>query len=112
MQHHKRSLKASLQPLNDPFSETGEGKNLRLILSALAALISICFLLVSCGRKPVSFTPDERKVADSIVRSTHGIDSLASLQKRLESEGDRLGSIIALREWARHCATRAASRKP
>ena len=100
MQHHKRGIKASLQPLYEPFSETW-GKNLRLILSALTAFISVCFLLVSCGRKPVSFTPDERKVADSIVRSTHGIDSLASLQKRLESEGDRLGSIIALREWGK-----------
>lgn len=101
MQHHKRGIKASLQPLYGPFSETGGGKNLRLILSALTAFISVCFLLVSCGRKPVSFTPNERKVADSIVRSTHGIDSLASLQKRLESEGDRLGSSIALREWGK-----------
>ena len=100
MQHHKRGLKASLQPLYEPFSETW-GVNLRLILSALTTFISVCFLLVSCERKPVSFTPDERKVADSIVRSTHGIDSLASLQKRLESEGDRLGSIIALREWGK-----------
>ena len=35
------------------------------------------------------------------MRSAHGIDSLASLQKRLEGEGDRLGSIIALREWGK-----------
>lgn len=26
MQHHKRGLKASLQPLYEPFSETGGGK--------------------------------------------------------------------------------------
>lgn len=77
------------------------GKSLRLILSALVAFISICFLLVSCGRKSVSFTLDERKVADSIVRSAHGIDLLASLQKRLEGEDNRLGSIIALREWGK-----------
>ena len=77
------------------------GKCYRLILNSLVAFISVCFLLISCGKKPVSFTPAERNVADSIVRSTHGIDSLASLQKRLESEGDRLGSIIALREWGK-----------
>ena len=77
------------------------GGGYRLILSALAAFISVCLLLVSCGKKSVSFTPDERKVADSIVRSAHGIDSLASLQKRLEGEDNRLGSVIALREWGK-----------
>ena len=77
------------------------GGGYRLILSALAAFISVCLLLVSCGKKSVSFTPDERKMADSIVRSAQDIDSLALLQKRLESEGDRLGSIIALREWGK-----------
>ena len=59
------------------------------------------FLLVSCGNKPGPFTPAERKAANSIVRSAHGIDSLALLQKRLESEGDRLGSVIALRKWGK-----------
>ena len=77
------------------------GGGYRLILSALAAFISVCLLLVSCGKKSVSFTPDERKMADSIVRSAHDIDSLALLQKRMESEGDRLSSIIALREWGK-----------
>ena len=77
------------------------GGGYRLILSALAAFISVCLLLVSCGKKSVSFTPDERKMADSIVRFAHDIDSLALLQKRMESEGDRLGSIIALREWGK-----------
>ena len=74
------------------------GKCYRLILNSLVAFISVCFLLISCGKEPVSFTPAERNVADSIVRSAHGIDSLTSLQKRLESEGDKLGSVIALRE--------------
>ena len=77
------------------------GGGYRLILSALAAFISVCLLLVSCGKKSVSFTHDERKMADSIVRSAHDIDSLALLQKRMESEGDRLSSIIALREWGK-----------
>lgn len=38
---------------------------------------------------------------DSIVRATRGIDSLALLQKRLKAEGNRLGSIVALREWGK-----------
>ena len=101
MQYYKHDLRATLQPRHELFNIYGRDKRKRSILSALTAFISVCFLLVSCGRKPVSFTPDERKVADSIVRSTHGIDSLASLQKRLESEGDRLSSIIALREWGK-----------
>ena len=58
------------------------GGGYRLILSALAAFISVCLLLVSCGKKSVSFTPDEHKMADSIVRSAHDIDSLASLDRK------------------------------
>ena len=99
MQYDKYNLKTTLQPHHEPFNSYGGGY--RLILSALAAFISVCLLLVSCGKKSVSFTPDERKMADSIVRSAHDIDSLALLQKRMESEGDRLGSIIALREWGK-----------
>ncbi|OLQ19780.1 hybrid sensor histidine kinase/response regulator [Tannerella forsythia] len=100
MQYDKYNLKATLQPHHEPFNSYGGG-GYRLILSALAAFISVCLLLVSCGKKSVSFTPDKRKMADSIVRSAHDIDSLALLQKRMESEGDRLGSIIALREWGK-----------
>ncbi|WP_315287851.1 ATP-binding protein [Tannerella forsythia] len=100
MQYDKYNLKTTLQPHHEPFNSYGGG-GCRLILSALAAFISVCLLLVSCGKKSVSFTPDERKMADSIVRSAHDIDSLALLQKRMESEGDRLGSIIALREWGK-----------
>lgn len=100
MQYDKYNLKTTLQPHHEPFNSYGGG-GYRLILSALAAFISVCLLLVSCGKKSVSFTPDERKMADSIVRSAHDIDSLALLQKRMESEGDRLGSIIALREWGK-----------
>lgn len=57
--------------------------------------------MVSCGKKSVAFTPDERKTVDSIVRSVRTPDSLAMLQKRLESEGNKLGSIVALREWGK-----------
>ena len=57
--------------------------------------------MVSCGKKSVVFTPDERKTVDSIVRSVRTPDSLALLQKQLESKGDRLGSVVALREWGK-----------
>ncbi len=43
----------------------------------------------------------QRHRTDSIVKSTHGIDSLAALQHRFEKKGNRLGSIIALREWGK-----------
>ena len=72
-----------------------------LVSSVLVTFLSICFLLVSCGEKPAGFSTADRRTADSIVRSTHGIDSLALLQKRLESEGNKLGSIVALREWGK-----------
>lgn len=49
----------------------------------------------------MAFTPDERKTVDSTVRSVRTPDSLALLQKQLESKGDRLGSVVALREWGK-----------
>ena len=57
--------------------------------------------MVSCGKKSVAFTPDKRKTVDSIVRSVRTPDSLALLQKQLESKGDKLGSVVALREWGK-----------
>lgn len=63
----------------------------------MSAVVS--FLLVSCGEKPTGFSADDRRTADSVVRTVRTTDSLALLQKRLESQGDRLGSIVALREW-------------
>ncbi|WP_455074890.1 hybrid sensor histidine kinase/response regulator transcription factor [Prevotella fusca] len=59
------------------------------------------FLLVSCEKKCVTFTAEERKAADSVVKSVAGVDSLSLLQKRLEKKGDKLGSIVALREWGK-----------
>lgn len=70
-------------------------------LSALAILVTMCFLVVSCGKKHVGFTSAERKATDSIVHAVKGVDSLSMLQKRLESEGNTLGSIVALREWGK-----------
>lgn len=58
-------------------------------------------LLVSCEKKCVTFTAEERKAADSVVKSVAGVDSLSLLQKRLEKKGDKLGSIVALREWGK-----------
>lgn len=68
--------------------------NLRLL--GLCLLIAV--FLVSCGRKPIRFTPQQRKATETLVRSAGSIDSLVSLQKRLEGSGDYLGSIVALRE--------------
>ena len=73
---------------------------------AIAAVVVLCllavsFLPISCGKQTVTFSPEDRKAADSIVHAVHGIDSLALLQKRLESEGNRLGSVVALRVWGK-----------
>lgn len=83
-------------------------KHFRLASSVLAALIFIPFFLVSCGRKTEAITPDKRKYIDSIVHSVRNLDSLALLQKRMESAGDRIGSIVVLREWGK--ALRNSSR--
>lgn len=100
MQHDKHARKSPSQPHYEPFGIYG-GKRHRLLLSALAAFATSSFLLVSCGKKSVAFTPDERKTVDSIVRSVRTPDSLALLQKQLEDKGDRLGSVVALREWGK-----------
>ena len=100
MQHYRYAFKNPLQPHYELFN-IQESKCYRLILSSLAIFIAGFLLLVSCGKKSVAFTPDERKTADSIVHSVRTPDSLAMLQKRLESEGNKLGSIVALREWGK-----------
>ena len=100
MLHYQYDFKATLQPLHKLFN--GEGKRYcHLTLSILVTLVSISFLFISCRKKPTAFTSTERKSADSIVRATQGIDSLALLQKQLECKGDKLGSIMALREWGK-----------
>ncbi|MCI6128758.1 hybrid sensor histidine kinase/response regulator transcription factor [Prevotella sp.] len=62
----------------------------------------IILLLVSCGKKPATNTHAERKTLDSLIASSHNIDTLSILQKRMESEGNMLGSIIAYREIGKH----------
>ena len=99
MQHYKHNIKNTLQFCYKPFRS--RSKRCYLILSVLAAFISTFFLLISCGKKPITFTLDERKTVDSIVCSTHGVDSLALLQRQMEGEGNQLGSIVALREWGK-----------
>ena len=99
MQYYKHNVKNTLQPCYNPF------RNWRTrrysFLSVWVASASTFFLLTSCEKKPITFSPAERKTTDSIVRSTHGVDSLALLQKQMESEGNKLGSIVALREWGK-----------
>lgn len=38
---------------------------------------------------------------DSLVSSVHDIPSLVRMQRQFEHEGNRLGSIYALKEWGR-----------
>lgn len=94
MQNYKHDLQAPLQL-------SAFMKAARLLSSALTWLVSIGLLFVACEKSPAPITEGDREAADSLVRATRGTDSLAMLQKRLESEGDRLGSVVALREWGR-----------
>ena len=59
--------------------------------------MTICLLLVSCGQKPARISPAERKALNSTISSSHNIDTLSMMQKRMEKEGNMLGSIIAYR---------------
>ena len=99
MQYYKHNVKNTLQPCYNPFRNWR--KRRYSFLSVWVVFISTFFLLTSCEKKPITFSPAERKITDSIVRSTHGVDSLALLQKQMESEGNKLGSIVALREWGK-----------
>lgn len=76
-------------------------KRCRLSFGATMSFVSICFMLVMCGKNHAAVTPDERKTIDSIVHSTREIDSITLLQKRFEADGNMLGSIVAFREWGK-----------
>ena len=95
------SFKSLYNPTMSLLTFTGWSKHKHLFSSALSAFILFSFLLASCEREKASFSPEERKETESTVRSTHGIDSLSLLQKRMEKEGNKLGSVIALREWGK-----------
>ena len=82
-------------------SRISPSTNRTLTPGALEIYLLTIILLVSCDRKPVAYTQEERRAAESLVRSAGSIDSLASLQSSLEGSGDCLGSIVALREWGK-----------
>ena len=98
MQHHKHRQNKTLV-----YNHSYHRNYVRCHLPSglLIVLITSFSLLVSCEKKCVTFTAEERKAADSVVKSVAGVDSLSLLQKRLEKKGDKLGSIVALREWGK-----------
>ncbi len=95
MQNYKRDFQA---PLLSTMTFWAFMKEVRWQLGVFSWFVSICLLLVACEKSPTQITKDDREAADNLVRATLGTDSLAILQKRLESKGDRLGSVVALRE--------------
>ena len=71
--------------------------NLRYSTATLVWYLIILVMLISCGQKPAKISLAERKAMDSIVSSSHNIDTLSMIQKRMEREGNMLGSIVAYR---------------
>ncbi len=71
--------------------------NLRHSTATLVWYLIIYVMLVSCGQKPAKISLAERKAMDSIVSSSRNIDTLSMIQKRMEREGNVLGSIVAYR---------------
>ena len=71
------------------------------ILLILLSTIALLELLPSCHTRKSTFTPEERREVDSIVRQAKSLEELESLQRRFDKEGHRLASIIALREWGK-----------
>lgn len=61
----------------------------------------ICLLIASCGRKPIKLSQTERKALESSISSKRNIDTLIVLQKRMEKEGNILGSVIAYKEMGK-----------
>ena len=59
-------------------------------------------LAVSCGN-PIKFDYSEadRKLVDSIVYANRSIDSLVAVSQRFESQGNKLGEVVAYRELGR-----------
>lgn len=61
--------------------------NLRHSTATLVWYLFIYVMLVSCGQKPAKIFLAERKAMDSIVSSSHDIDTLSMIQKRMERGG-------------------------
>ncbi len=98
MQHSKRNTQIASK-LNHSFP--ANYRHHRPTLWLLMTWIVYCFLFVSCAKKSITFTAKQRKTADSIIHTVTHTDSLALLQKQLEDQGDKLGSIVALRVWGK-----------
>lgn len=80
--------------------------NLRHSTATLVWYLIILVMLISCGQKPAKISLAERKAMDSIVSSTHDIDTLSMIQKRMEREGNMLGSIGCLQSNGKRAAQR------
>lgn len=72
----------------------------RLIrIGSLLALALLSILCASCSRRNTTFTQEERKAVDSIVRLERNEDSLVKLQQQFERENNLLGSVVVLRRY-------------
>ena len=76
---------------------------LRMAIYARKAffILPALLLLAACAGRHRCHTPQERREADSIVAQAQGIEALAKLQAQLEKQGNKLGSVVALREWGK-----------
>jgi two-component system sensor histidine kinase ChiS len=70
----------------------------RCLFYVIGTVFFFSLMLTSCEKKDISFSVEEHRMADSIVRSVNSIDSLKLLQKQMEGSGNNIGNIIALRE--------------
>ena len=64
------------------------------------SILLLALVLAACEKKAGTtiYTEAERQTVDSIVRSTHGIDSTLMLYKSYKSSGNILGQMVALRQ--------------
>ena len=56
-------------------------------------MMVIGLLMVACGQRQATTPMAVRKSLDSLISSSHNIDTLRMLQKRMEKEGNVLGRI-------------------
>lgn len=64
-------------------------------------MMVIGLLMVACGQRQATTPMAVRKSLDSLISSSHNIDTLRMLQKRMEKEDNVLGRIIVCREIGR-----------
>lgn len=72
------------------------------LAKALFFTFLFCLLLQACSQRKTTFTPEERHAVDSIVRTVRHTDSFAALKARFESQNNKLGTIVTLREWGKY----------